>query len=106
MLALDPLYAGLHWGLGTIAYRTGRLMQAEAEARKILEISPTYNGGHYFLGHIFLRGRKGQLAALAEMQKETVAGGLYAGVAIVNYAMKRHAESDAALAKGNEFVCD
>jgi len=101
VFALDPLYAGLHWGLGIISYRTERLTLAEAEARKILEISPTYNGGHYFLGQMLLaEGRPD--AALAEMQNETPEGGRYAGLAIVNYAMKRNAEADAALAQATK----
>jgi len=98
VLALDPLYAGLHWGLGTINYQTGKFPQAETEARRILEISPTYNGGHYFLGQILLAEGKFE-AALAEIQKDTPAGGLYAGLAIANHALKRNAKSDAALAQ-------
>ena len=101
VLALDPLYAGLHWGLGTINYQSGRFPQAETEARRILEISPTYNGGHYFLGQILLAEGKFE-AALAEIQKDTPAGGLYAGLAIANHAMKRNAESDAALAQATK----
>ena len=101
VLALDPLYAGLHWGLGIINYQSGRFPQAEAEARTILEISPTYNGGHYFLGQILLAEGKFE-AALAEIQKDAPAGGLYAGLAIANHAMKRNAESDAALAQATK----
>jgi TolB-like protein/Tfp pilus assembly protein PilF len=96
--ALDPLGAVSHGALGTIYYRRGRLAEAEAEFRRALEISPTYLWAHWSLGTVLLAA--GRLdAALSQMQQATPDCGGDAGLALVYHAMKRNAESDAALSR-------
>jgi TolB-like protein len=96
--ALDPLGAVSHGALGTVFYRNGRLAEAEAEFRRALEISPTYQWARWSLGTVLLAA--GSLdAALSQMQQVTPDCGGDAGLALVYHSMKRHAESDAALAR-------
>jgi tetratricopeptide (TPR) repeat protein len=95
-LALDPLDPGLHLLLSNFRAATGELGSAEAEARRMLQISPDWAEGHYDLGEVLLLQGKLQ-AALAEMQQEQTAWSRDAGLAMVYYAIGRHGESDAAL---------
>jgi TolB-like protein/lipoprotein NlpI len=97
-IAVDPLFAGWHDLLAIIRDHTGRLADAEAERRKTLEISPTYERGHLDLGLTLLAEGKLE-TALDAMRQETVDGGRDAGLAIVYYAMGRKAEADEALAR-------
>jgi adenylate cyclase len=91
---LDPLSPPWHMFLSSVRYASENLHEAEAEARKVLQISPTYAGVHWWLGYVLLAQGKLE-AALAEMQQEQSDSGL----ARVYYAMGRRAESDAALAR-------
>jgi adenylate cyclase len=91
---LDPLAPPWHMFLSSVRYASENLHEAEAEARKVLQISPTYAGVHRWLGYVLLAQGKLE-AALAEMQQEQSDSGL----ARVYYAMGRRAESDAALAR-------
>jgi len=97
-LALDPLGAISHAGLGTISYRMGRIPEAEARLRTAIEVSPTFLWAHWTLGTVLLAAGKLD-AALAQMQQATSDGGADAGIALVYHAMKRKAESDAALVR-------
>ncbi len=97
-LAQEPLAAGFYQVLDWIQVRRGHLPEAEAAARRLLEISPTYDGAHYFLGLVLIE-RGEREAALAEMEKETPTGGQLAGLAMAYYALGRKTASDAALAR-------
>jgi TolB-like protein len=97
-IALDPLFAGWHDLLAIIRDRTGRLTEAEAERRRTLDISPTYERAHFDLGLTLVAEGKFD-AALSEMQEETTDGGRDAGLAIIYNAMARKADSDAALGR-------
>jgi TolB-like protein/DNA-binding winged helix-turn-helix (wHTH) protein/Flp pilus assembly protein TadD len=97
-LAQEPLSAGFYQVLDWIQARRGRLPEAEAAARRLLEISPTYDSAHYFLGLILIeRGERD--AALLEMQQETGEEAQQAGLAMAYHALGRNADSDAALAR-------
>lgn len=97
-LTLDPLNGTWHEVLGQMRYRAGRLVEAEAELHKALEISPTYAEAHFFLGQVLLA--KGEPdAALAAMQQEVPESGRDTGLAIAYQALGRRAESDRALAR-------
>jgi TolB-like protein len=94
-ISLDPLDPIWHSHLRRVRYLTGRLHEAEAEARKVLQISPTYDSGHSALGFVLLA--QGKLdAALAEMQQES-GEERDLGLAVVYHALGRRAESDSAL---------
>ncbi|HXI42094.1 MAG TPA: tetratricopeptide repeat protein, partial [Bryobacteraceae bacterium] len=97
-VALDPLFPAAHQWLGYMRERTGRLAEAEAEHRKVLDVSPTYPYAHFSLGWTLLAQGKAD-AALAQMLQETPDGNRDEGLAIVYYAMRRKAASDAALAR-------
>jgi TolB-like protein/Flp pilus assembly protein TadD len=100
-LALDPLGAISHAGLGTISYRMGRIAEAEARLRSAIEVSPTFLWAHWTLGTVLLTAGKLD-AALAQMQQATSDGGADAGIALVYHAMNRKAESDAALVRATK----
>jgi TolB-like protein/Flp pilus assembly protein TadD len=95
---LDPLSPGLYVGLTNVQVATGRLREAEASARKQLQISPTFGEGHLDLGEVLLLEGKFQ-DALAEMEQERTDSARYVGLAMAYHALGRRAESDAALAQ-------
>jgi len=104
-LAIDPLDADTHdlfcWEL----LHAGRFVEAEAEARRIVEIRPTYASAHFDVG-LALMGQGKFEAALAEMQNETATGPRFIGLAMALHALKRRAESDAALRAAEREVGD
>ncbi len=97
-LTVDPLFPAWHFQLANVRYAKGRVLEAEVEQRKTLQISPTLGGGHLALGTTLLARGKSE-AALSEIQQEQPDSGRYAGLAIVYHAMGRRAESEAALAQ-------
>jgi TolB-like protein/DNA-binding winged helix-turn-helix (wHTH) protein len=97
-IALDPLCATWHELLGQMRYRAGRLAEAQAELHKVLDLSPTYAEGYFFLGQILL-AQGNAAAALAAMQREVPETGRDTGLAIAYHALGRRAESDTALAR-------
>jgi TolB-like protein/tetratricopeptide (TPR) repeat protein len=95
VIARDPLDPGLKNMLSGMYARAGRLAEAEATERRVLEISPTYASAPYNLGVILLAlGRRGE--ALKAMQQATV--DRVKGLVLVYYALGRKADSDAQLA--------
>ncbi|MBV8496830.1 MAG: TIR domain-containing protein [Gammaproteobacteria bacterium] len=97
-LAADPFNAALHLQLSNFRGATGRFTEAEAELRRMLQLSPTFAEARFDLGGLLLL--QGKLpAALAEMQQEQTDASRHEGLAMVYHAMGRHAESDRALAE-------
>ena len=101
VLAQDPLSAAYYQVLDWIQVRRRRLPEAETAARRVLEISPTYDSAHYYLGMILIE-RGEREAALAEMKEETLTGGQLAGLTMAYDALRRKAESDAAIVRMTE----
>jgi Flp pilus assembly protein TadD len=99
--AADPLHAGIYEDSGAAYLRLGRLAEAENAARRVLEITPTYAGGHFNLAVILLIEGKKE-AAVAELQKETVPAAALGGLVFAYQAMHRTREADAALARFEE----
>jgi len=65
---------------------------------KVLDFSPTYAEGYYFLGKILLAEGKSE-AALVVMGQETPENGRDTGLAIAYHKLGRRAESNTALAR-------
>jgi TolB-like protein/tetratricopeptide (TPR) repeat protein len=97
-LAQDPLNPGTSLVLNWVQVRRGRLVEAEAAARHVLEIIPTYAEAHYYLGVALLAGGRRE-EALAVFQKETDDETRLGGLAIVYHSLGRKEDSDAALAR-------
>jgi TolB-like protein/Flp pilus assembly protein TadD len=96
-LARDPLDPNSFDILTMAQMRRDHLSEAEAAARRALDIRPTYPWSHWYLGQILL-ARGDRDAALLAMQQEETEGSRQVGLAIVYYALGRKADSDAALA--------
>jgi len=97
-LRCDPLSPNAHAALGFCLYGAGRLEEAEVMRRKVLALSPGWLSGHYYLGRILL-ARHDLQGALAAMQAEPSHMWRSMGLAIVNHALGRTDEADAALAE-------
>jgi tetratricopeptide (TPR) repeat protein len=94
-LARDPLYPGGNNMLSGVYARAGRLTEAEATERRVLELSPTHASAPYNLAVILLAlGRRDE--ALKVMQQATHLRAQ--GLILVYYALGRKADSDAQLA--------
>ena len=97
-LRADPLSALVHAVHGNTSFFDGRLDEAEAMRRRVLELSPGWLSGHFYLGRILLQ--KGDLQeALAEMRREQSAFWRLTGLAIVHHALGQAEASDAALSE-------
>ncbi|MGO9948153.1 MAG: tetratricopeptide repeat protein [Steroidobacteraceae bacterium] len=94
---LDPLNPGHYLFLTFVQVQRGRLAEAEAAARRTLEISPTFTLAHYWLGIVLLVRHQPQ-AALPEMLKEANDAPRMGGSSMAYFAMGAKADSDAALA--------
>jgi TolB-like protein len=97
-LDLDPLFPDGYLSLSTVQLFRGRLAEAEAAARRILEISPTFAFAHYHLGVVLLT-RGDANAALREFMKEPLDGARLKGSAMAYFALGRRSESDTSLAE-------
>jgi TolB-like protein/Tfp pilus assembly protein PilF len=97
LAAADPLDPGIHLFLAQLYQRVGRLADADAEARRGLELSPRGIFGHYIRGRILIDTGE-SAAALDEFLKETDESTRIAGTALAYYALRRTQEGDAATA--------
>ncbi len=97
-LAQDPLNPSRYQVLTLIQSSRGRLEEAEAAARRALELIPMGPLGHSLLGNVLLLGGHPD-AALTEFSKETLDSARLGGLAMAYFALGRKAESDAALAQ-------
>ena len=95
-VALDPLRANSHLGLGNMLYIAGRYDQAMAEMQKALELNPQSAFAHANLGKILIAEAKPQ-QALAEIQREPTDWERLTDEAAVYHALGREQESNAAL---------
>jgi predicted Zn-dependent protease len=97
-LAQDPLNPSRYQVLTLIQASRGRFEEAEAAARRALELIPMSPFGHSFLGSVLLL-RSQPEAALTEFSKEAVEAARLGGIAMAHFAQGRKADSDAALAQ-------
>jgi TolB-like protein len=97
-LELDPLRVGYHVQLAMLLDGLGRADEARTAAETAIAISPTVSKAHLLIGLFELNS--GHLeAASAAMEHEPGEYYRLEGQAIVAFAAKRTAESDAALAR-------
>jgi tetratricopeptide (TPR) repeat protein len=86
----------VHAVYGNTSFFSGRLDEAETMRRKVLELSPGWLSGHFYLGRILLQKNEIE-EALAEMRREQSAFWRLTGLAIVHHALGQAEASDAAL---------
>jgi len=97
-IALDPLRANLHLGLGYQLYLAGRFEEAVNALDRARELNPQLSSLHLTFGKICLeQGQRQQ--AVEEMEKETGDWEKLTGEALAYYAVGRRQDSDAALNK-------
>ena len=97
-VALDPLRANSHLGLGYLLYMAARYDEAQAELQKALDLNPQAAFAHANLGKILIAEGKPQ-QALAEIKKEPNDWEKLTDQALVYYALRREQDSNAALAE-------
>jgi serine/threonine protein kinase/tetratricopeptide (TPR) repeat protein len=95
-LEVDPLGAGNWILLGCTLLNAGGLEEAEGALKKGVELNPGYAGAFSFLGRVYLSEGRPE-AALVEVQRETQRVWRIQGLALVNHALGRKKEADAAL---------
>jgi TolB-like protein/tetratricopeptide (TPR) repeat protein len=96
-ISVDPFEPYLFAMRGILFQRINRTSDAKKDFRRVLEISPAWPRMHSRIAEVLLVEGNFE-PALAELQQETPALSLK-GLALVNHALKRHDESDAALAR-------
>jgi TolB-like protein/Flp pilus assembly protein TadD len=97
-IALDPLNDARRISLGQLCWTMGRREETEANFKKALELNPGVPRPHELLGLVYLAQGRAQ-DALAEIEREPLAGWRLQGQAITYYALGRKKESDTALAE-------
>jgi TolB-like protein/Flp pilus assembly protein TadD len=97
-LAYDPLLADAYATLSWTELCSGRYAGAEAAASRLLEIEPSYDWGHIYVGSA-LMGRGDFEAAVAEMKRESNPMAQATGLAVAYTALGRKVDSDSALRK-------
>jgi tetratricopeptide (TPR) repeat protein len=97
-LALDPLNSVAWQVLGIVLYLNRDHVAATSALRKSLAINPKIDYTHYLLGVIQLLDGHSE-EATKEFLAEEEADNRDAGLALVNHALGKQAESDAALAR-------
>ena len=95
-IALDPLSPSKYFSLGRTYLKLGRPVDAEASFRRSLDLNPNGPFLHWNIAlALLLRGE--HAAALAEMQRETIAPAQLVGFALIYHAMGKAPEADAAV---------
>ena len=104
----DPLNLLNRRYFARVLFFAGRLDEAEATVRQVLEMSPSFPAAHYELGRILLA--KGQVAAaVSEFEAEMSPGWRQFGLPLGYHAQQRTSDANAALAAlladsaGSEF---
>jgi TolB-like protein/Tfp pilus assembly protein PilF len=96
-IAQDPLNMLNYDILCLIQSHRGQLAEAEAAARRILEVRPNYEWAHYYLGILMIA--RGDRDAARVMQQETAERGKMGGLSMAYFVLGRKTDSDALLAR-------
>jgi TolB-like protein/tetratricopeptide (TPR) repeat protein len=95
-LERDPVNAFATQGLSTTLVANGQPAEAVQYARRALDISPSIQEGHFYLGYaLFWNGELEN--AMREMRLEGLGAEHFAGIALVEHARSQPAAADAAL---------
>jgi tetratricopeptide (TPR) repeat protein len=95
--ARDPLFAALFNSLSEIYLQTGRLPEAEAAERHVLDINPTYVSAPYNLAKVLLaQGRPAEALALIATRQQEISD-RPAALAMIYHALGRKVDSDTQL---------
>jgi len=97
-VALDPLRANSHLGLGYLLYMAGRYDEAQLALQKALDLNPQAAFAHANLGKILVAKERPQ-QALAEIEKEPNDWERLTDLALVYHALGRGQDSNASLAE-------
>jgi serine/threonine protein kinase/TolB-like protein/cytochrome c-type biogenesis protein CcmH/NrfG len=96
-LSRDPLNSLISLELGNALLYAGRVPDADAALRKLLELNPTFAGGQSLLAQcLLLQNRLAE--ALAAAQREPDESWRLSSLPAIYWALGRKADSDAALA--------
>jgi tetratricopeptide (TPR) repeat protein len=96
VVAHDPVNTSAHAALGGAYVRAGRYEEGMASLRTSLRLAPGRGLAHYTIAMVLLQ--KGDLpGAMAEIKQEPAETWQLDGSAIINHALGKKAESDAAL---------
>ncbi len=95
-LAQDPLNPTLNFDDGYYRARSGSFVEADAQLRHTLQISPTHAWARFTLGQVLL-ARGQQLAALEAFNQTPIPDAQLVGRTAVYYAMNRKSASDQAM---------
>ena len=95
-IELDPVFMQNQLALGYGYFYAGRHDEAIETFEKALELSPGSSGVNYYIGCVLL-ARGDAEGSLAAMQKETLDGFQYTGLALVYHARGNKSKSDAEL---------
>ncbi len=96
LIARDPANPSPHGSMSSSLQNLGRLDEARVAERMALSLAPGALGGHYGLGQTLMESGEHE-AALAEMEAEVYEPYRLIGLSMVNHALGRSTESDAAL---------
>jgi TolB-like protein/tetratricopeptide (TPR) repeat protein len=95
-LERDPVNAFATQGLSTTLVANGQAAEAVQYARRALDISPSIQEGHFYLGYaLFWNGELEN--AMREMRLEGLGAEHFAGIALIEHARSQPAAADAAL---------
>src|SRR5208283_138617 len=101
-IALDPFNVLGHRYLGLFSLFAGLLDQAEAALKEALELNPHAGMTYEYVGQVCLpQGRFAE--ALVAFEKESDEGHRLLGQSLANHALKRRAQSSAALEQLSEL---
>ena len=96
LIARDPANPSLHGFMSGSLRSVGRFDEAGAAERMALSLAPGALGGHFGVGQTLME--RGELeAAVSEMEAEVYEPYRLIGLSMVNHALGRSTESDAAL---------
>lgn len=104
-VAQDPLAIDGYRALGLAQQYGGKLTEAEATFRRVLEINPNADGLHARLGLVLVAAGKPE-AALAEILREPSQGRRRTSLALAYDALGRRADADKALGDPEKLAAD